>query len=59
MNTVSQGFGGQAVPAGLMKRVKVFLARTSAERQLNMLDDRMLADIGVKRGDIRHTVWGN
>jgi uncharacterized protein YjiS (DUF1127 family) len=59
MTTVSKSFGGQAVPAGLLKNVKVFLARTAAERQLNSLDDRMLADIGLRRGDIRHSVWGN
>jgi uncharacterized protein YjiS (DUF1127 family) len=44
---------------GLMGRVKTFLARSRAERQLRQLDDRMLADIGVKRADISKMVWGN
>jgi uncharacterized protein YjiS (DUF1127 family) len=44
---------------GLMGRVKTFIARTRAERQLHQLDDRMLADIGVVRGEISSRVWGN
>ncbi len=59
MTTVTKSFGGQAIPAGVLKRVKVFLSRTAAERQLHSLDDRMLADIGLRRGDIHHSVWGN
>ena len=43
---------------GLMGKVKGFLARSRAERQLHQLDDRMLADIGVSRGDITTRVWG-
>ena len=45
--------------AGLFGRVQSFLARSRAERQLSQLDDRMLADIGLKRGDISKSVWGN
>ncbi len=45
--------------AGVMGRVKTFLARSRAVRQLNDLDDRMLADIGVSRGEISNRVWGN
>ncbi len=44
--------------AGLLGRVKTYLARTRAERQLAQLDDRLLADIGVKRNDISKAVWG-
>jgi uncharacterized protein YjiS (DUF1127 family) len=34
------------------------VSRSRAERQLEQLDDRMLADIGVKRSDIHKMVWG-
>ncbi|MBC8036618.1 MAG: DUF1127 domain-containing protein [Hyphomicrobiales bacterium] len=42
-----------------MGRVKGYFARTRAERQLHQLDDRMLADIGVRRSEIEKMVWGN
>lgn len=45
--------------AGLFGRVRTFLARSRAERQLAQLDDRMLADIGLKRSEISKMVWGN
>lgn len=44
---------------GLMGRVKTYFARTRAQRQLHQLDDRMLADIGVRRSEIQKVVWGN
>jgi uncharacterized protein YjiS (DUF1127 family) len=44
---------------GIMGRVKGYFARTRAERQLRQLDDRMLADIGVRRSEIEKMVWGN
>lgn len=44
---------------GVMGRVKTYLARSRAERQLHQLDDRMLADIGIVRGEISTRVWGN
>lgn len=44
---------------GLMGRVKSYLAKNRAARQLSMMDDRMLADIGLSRGDINARVWGN
>lgn len=44
---------------GVMGRVKSFLSRSRAERQLKQLDDRMLSDIGVTRGEISARVWGN
>ncbi|HLF21701.1 MAG TPA: DUF1127 domain-containing protein [Aestuariivirga sp.] len=44
--------------SGLMGRVRAFLAHSRAERQLAQLDDRLLADIGLKRSEIRRMVWG-
>ena len=44
---------------GLMGRVKSYLSKNRAARQLSQMDDRMLADIGVSRGDINARVWGN
>lgn len=51
--------GGTHMTSGLMGRVKAFLARSRAERQLAQLDDRLLADIGLKRSEIHKMVWGN
>jgi uncharacterized protein YjiS (DUF1127 family) len=50
---------GTGMAPGLMGRVKAFLARSRAERQLAQLDDRLLADIGLKRSEIHRMVWGN
>ncbi len=47
----------QARP-GLMGTIKGYFARSNAERQLRQLDDRLLADIGLKRHDISRAVWG-
>jgi uncharacterized protein YjiS (DUF1127 family) len=44
--------------SGVMGRVKTFLSRSRAERQLHQLDDRLLADIGIVRGEISSRVWG-
>jgi uncharacterized protein YjiS (DUF1127 family) len=44
---------------GVMGRMKSFLVRSRAERQLRQLDDRMLADIGIVRSDISRQVWGH
>ncbi|MEI6541425.1 MAG: DUF1127 domain-containing protein [Planctomycetota bacterium] len=44
--------------SGLFGRVKNYLARSRAERQLAQLDDRLLADIGMKRSEISSMVWG-
>jgi uncharacterized protein YjiS (DUF1127 family) len=43
---------------GLMGQIKTYLARSSAEKQLRQLDDRLLADIGLKRADIGKSIWG-
>ncbi len=44
---------------GLMSRIRVYLVRSRATKQLHGLDDRLLADIGLKRGEINASVWGN
>jgi uncharacterized protein YjiS (DUF1127 family) len=49
---------GFATTPGLMGSIKTYFARTSAERQLRQLDDRLLSDIGLKRVDIAKSVWG-
>ena len=49
---------GITMGTGLLGRVRGYLSRSRAERQLAALDDRLLADIGVKRSDISKTVWG-
>ena len=43
---------------GLMVRMRNFVAGTRAIRQLNQLDDRLLADIGISRGEIDARVRG-
>jgi uncharacterized protein YjiS (DUF1127 family) len=43
---------------GVLTRMMNFAARSRAVRQLHQLDDRMLADIGLSRGDIESRVWG-
>ncbi|HMT14405.1 MAG TPA: DUF1127 domain-containing protein [Aestuariivirga sp.] len=50
--------GFEAHP-GFVSRMKTYIARTRAERQLRQLDDRLLADIGVSRSEITRMVWGN
>jgi uncharacterized protein YjiS (DUF1127 family) len=51
----NQGLG---FAPGLLGRVRTYVERSRAERQLHQLDDRMLADIGVARGDIARLVNG-
>ena len=48
-----------SLSTGLFGRIRTYLARSRAERQLAQLDDRMLADIGLKRSEISRMVWGN
>jgi len=38
--------------------VRSYISRADAERQLESLDERLLNDIGLKRSEIRHMVWG-
>jgi uncharacterized protein YjiS (DUF1127 family) len=40
-------------------RVVNYVSRSRAERQLHALDDRLLADIGMRRSEIHRMVWGN
>jgi len=63
MSTITYGreanrrSGLRFIPA-FVSRVNSIFARSRAERQLEQLDDRLLADIGVKRSDIHKMVWG-
>jgi uncharacterized protein YjiS (DUF1127 family) len=62
MTTINMGRetirnSGFATTPGLMGSIKGYIARRSAERQLRQLDDRLLADIGLKRVDISRSVW--
>ena len=50
---------GYSMGTGLLGRMRTYLARSRAERQLAQLDDRLLADIGMKRSEISKMVWGN
>ena len=43
----------------LAEGVGRFFTLSRAQRELDELDDRMLADIGLRRGDIRRVVWGD
>lgn len=53
-------YAGDNQPSiGLMGRLRTFLARSRAEQQLAQLDDRLLADIGLKRSEISRMVWGD
>jgi len=52
----NQGF---SMGTGLIGRVRTYLAKSRAERQLAQLDDRLLADIGMKRSEISQNVWGS
>jgi uncharacterized protein YjiS (DUF1127 family) len=63
MTTINMGretihHQGLSTNPGLMGQLKSFLARSQAERSLRQLDDRLLADIGLKRVDISKSVWG-
>lgn len=42
--------------AGLGRRFAIARKRGQASRELAALDDRILADIGIQRGNIRETV---
>jgi uncharacterized protein YjiS (DUF1127 family) len=39
-------------------KVVTYVSRSRAERQLQALDDRLLADIGMRRSEIHRMVWG-
>ena len=42
----------------LVNNVKTYAHRRRVQARLESLDDRMLADIGIERADIRAHVWG-
>ena len=47
------------LPTKLWEGVVRYFQLASAERQLETLDDRLLADIGIERAEIHHRVWGH
>jgi uncharacterized protein YjiS (DUF1127 family) len=60
--TVTAGSTLKALPDFLGKiagGVTRYVTLARAERQLEALDDRLLADVGLKRSEIRRMVWGN
>ena len=64
MNTITYGREavrnqGVTMGTGLLGRVKSYMSKSRAERQLLQLDDRMLADIGVSRSEISSVIWGS
>lgn len=46
------------VPGKLVGALKVFMARQRLRAELSVLDDRLLADIGIDRGQIDGVVAG-
>jgi uncharacterized protein YjiS (DUF1127 family) len=52
--------GLRSVPESLFRVARGlvnYMDHRRAERQLEALDDRLLADIGIMRGDIQRIVW--
>jgi uncharacterized protein YjiS (DUF1127 family) len=59
--TASGGLRLRALPAivtRIVDGVGRFFTLSRAERELEGLDDRLLADIGLRRGEIHRMVWG-
>lgn len=55
INHLSRGFmieAGNKSSLGLFERIRRHYAKQAARRQLHALDDRMLHDIGINRGEI-------
>jgi uncharacterized protein YjiS (DUF1127 family) len=53
--------GARSLPDFLSRvssKVVTYVSRSRAERQLQALDDRLLADIGMRRSEIQRMVWG-
>ena len=40
-----------------IRKIARYFRLRAAERELNALDDHLLADIGISRGDIHFRVW--
>ena len=62
INTTESGRVTLAALPGIASRIGQSIARylnlSRAERELAELDDRLLADIGLRRGEIHAVVWG-
>ena len=62
INTTASGrVGLRAFPeivTRLAQGVGRFFSLSRAERELEGLDDRLLADIGLRRSEIHRMVWG-
>ena len=43
--------------AGLVRMLRVWRRYNDSLRELNRLEDRELADIGITRGDIHRIAW--
>lgn len=54
IGTFFQDFTGALVNS--VVSIKEFIAASRAERELRLLDDRMLDDIGLSRSDISYAV---
>ncbi len=55
------GAGSRSIfklPSKVWRNVVYFFKMRAAERELASLDDRILADIGMKRSCIHERVWG-
>ena len=55
--TASAGFVPDFL-TGMSRRVTSYVSMSRARRQLEALDDRLLADIGMNRSEIHTMVWG-
>ena len=47
------------LPTRIWQNIVRYFQLAAAERQLEALDNRLLADIGLERADIHHKVWGH
>lgn len=45
-------------PTRVWNAIVSYYELKAAQRQLETLDDRLLADIGIERSDIQTKVWG-
>ena len=46
------------LPTRAWTAIVSYFEMKAAQRQLETLDDRLLADIGIERADIQTKVWG-
>lgn len=65
MKTITRAAGAISTAgllSGLLGRIvraaRSYLTKSRAQAQLEALDDRLLLDIGLKRSEIHHMVWG-